>query len=209
MSAIFPLLLLLIFAACVGFSQHEGMWANAIRFINVVTAALLATSFFEPLAKLLEENVYRGMTYVWDFISLWALFCVFLILFRILTGRVSHVKVRFKAVADRAGSVNFAILTGIVMVCFVTMTLHTAPLGKTSFWGGFDADEEGTWGLKPGHKWLRLTEVLSKGAYRSGEEFDGRRFLLTYAERRAALDSHVRSSSGGPRALLVNNAPKR
>ena len=43
MTWLLPLLLLLIFAAAVGFLYPEGMWSNAVRLINVVTAALLAT----------------------------------------------------------------------------------------------------------------------------------------------------------------------
>ena len=77
------LILLLVLAACEGFLYNEGIWGNLIRLVNVLTAALLATNFWEPLARVLEENVSKPLTYFWDFIALWGLFCVFLIIFRL------------------------------------------------------------------------------------------------------------------------------
>ena len=43
MSVLFSMLLLLVVVACVGFAFTEGLWSNLIRFINVVTAAIVAT----------------------------------------------------------------------------------------------------------------------------------------------------------------------
>jgi hypothetical protein len=208
MSVVFPILLLLILIGCIGFLYTEGMWGNGVRLINVVTAALLATNFFEPLAKLLEEKIYEPASYLWDLVALWALFGVFLVIFRMLTGSVSRVKVRFLGIADRIGSAVFATLIGCMMVCFVTMTLHTAPLGETFIWDGFDADESETWGFRPGHRWMRFAEWTSKGCFSpfGGDEsdvFDGGAFITAYAARRAELESHVESSGGGPKALLV------
>ena len=78
MSAILTILMLIILAACVATSYAEGMWSNAIRLINVVTAALLATNFFEPVAQWLD-NWDHARTYVWDFLALWGLFAALLV----------------------------------------------------------------------------------------------------------------------------------
>ena len=55
MSIIFTILLLVILIACAASLYTEGMWGNAIRLINVVTAGLIATNYFEPVADWLEE----------------------------------------------------------------------------------------------------------------------------------------------------------
>ena len=65
-----------ILFACVAMCYAEGMWSNAIRLINVVTAGLLAVNFFEPLARWLD-GMQPSYTYLWDYLSLWALFAVF------------------------------------------------------------------------------------------------------------------------------------
>ena len=40
--------LLIVFISCLAVTYTEGLWSNAIRLVNVVIAALLATNFFEP-----------------------------------------------------------------------------------------------------------------------------------------------------------------
>ncbi len=234
MSFVLPLLLFLILAACVGFLFRDGMWANAIRLINVVTSALLATNYFEPLAKMLDENVNSSFTYFWDFISLWLLFGVFLMIFRTLTAFASRVKVRFLGVVDRVGSGFFALCIGWVMVCFTTMTLHTAPLAESFLFGGFRPKERMFLGLAPDRQWLGFMQRMSRGSFSrsAGEEeregyppredasereqklavFDGRiQFIDNYAGRRAALEAHVESKATGPRSVLVSqgSAPER
>ena len=55
------LLLLLIFVGCIAALYTDGMWSNAIGLINVVTAALLATNFWEPAADWLERLAELGV----------------------------------------------------------------------------------------------------------------------------------------------------
>ena len=86
---IVTILMFLILFACVAMLYNDGMWSNAIRLINVITAALLAMNFFEPLADWLEQTVAPSYTFFWDFIALWGLFIVFSIIFRLLTDRLS------------------------------------------------------------------------------------------------------------------------
>jgi uncharacterized membrane protein required for colicin V production len=205
MSFLFPALLFVIFIACVAFLYTEGMWANAIRLINVVTAALLATNFWEPLAKFLENKLSKSFTYFWDFIALWALFCVFMVVLSVLTGFASRVKVRFLGIADRIGSAFFAAWIGWMMVCFTTMTLHTAPLARNSWAGEFQPEKKLFRGLAPDRVWLGFMQKLSYGAFchlgtelESNEEtvFDPRgEFLPKYATRRANLEAHMAKST--------------
>ena len=48
MTWLLPLLMFVILFVCMATMYSEGMWSNGVRLINVVTAGLLATNFFEP-----------------------------------------------------------------------------------------------------------------------------------------------------------------
>ena len=160
---IFPALLFVIFIACVATLYTEGMWGNAIRLINVVTAALLAVNFWEPLARWLE-GFNASFCYFWDFLALWGLFGLFMVLFRLATDFTSRVKVRFLSVVDRAGSVFFAIWVGWVMVCFTAMSLHTAPLARNFLFGGFDPQRR-MFVMAPDRQWLGFVQKVSRGSF--------------------------------------------
>ena len=140
------------------------MWSNAIRLINVVTAALLATNFFEPAGPMVGR-LGRPTTYVWDFLALWGLFAVLMMIFRLATDQVSRVKVRFLKVADRIGSGVLSVWIGWVMICFTMMTLHTAPLARNFLFGGFQPEERMFLGLAPDRQWLGFMQKMSMGAF--------------------------------------------
>lgn len=175
MSLILPLLLFVIIIACVACLFIEGMWGNAIRLINVVTAALLATNFFEPVAAWLEGmgDWFASFTYLWDFLALWGLFGVFMILFRLVTNHLSRVKVRFLKIADHIGSAFFAAWIGWVMVCFSMFSLHTAPLARKFMSGAFQAEKRMFMGLAPDRQWLGFVQKVSRGQFcRAADEED-------------------------------------
>lgn len=200
----FTLLLFVIFFACVACLYTEGIWGNAIRLINVVTAALLATNFWEPVATWLDYK-QPSYTYVWDFLVLWGLFGIFMIVFRVGTDLLSRVKVRFLKIVDRIGSAVLACWIGWVMVCFTTMTLHTAPLARNFLFEGFQPEQRMfVMGLAPDRQWLGFVQKMSRGAFcRSATEqqqksekyvFDPKgEFMPKYTTRRSNLETHVRT----------------
>lgn len=201
MSSILTFLMLVILFASVATLYTEGMWSNAVRLINVVTAALLATNFFEPLASWLDDW-QPSYTYVWDFLALWALFAVFSLILRTLTDSVSKVQVRFLTLADRIGSTVFALWIGWVLVCFTMMSLHTAPLARKFLFDGFDPQSRMLLGFAPDRQWLGFMQKESLGAFcRSTTEeewkkektvFDSQgEFMPKYATRRANLQKHL------------------
>jgi uncharacterized membrane protein required for colicin V production len=195
------LLMLLILFACVATLYADGLWSNAIRLINVVTAALLAMNYFEPLANKLDKW-QPTYTYLWDFVSLWLLFAVINMVLRLLTDSLSRVKVRFLKIVDRIGSALLSLWIAWVMVCFTLMTLHTAPLPR-NFMGkdsGFKAEERMVGGMAPDRQWLGFTQQMSRGPYArsSGGEnsmFDPQAvFMPKYTTRRNDLERQVQSS---------------
>jgi hypothetical protein len=204
MASILPLLMLLLIFAIVASCFNEGIWGNVVRLINVVTAGMVAMTFFEPLARSLD-SWQPSFTYLWDFISLWGLFALSLLIFREITDRVSRVNVRFLKIADRIGGVILAIVIGYVMVCFTMTTLHTAPLGRNFLWGGFSSDSDAAmfFGMTaPDRQWLGFTQRMSTGAYAGSEEFDSKaEFMPKYATRRTILEEYIRSKD----SLLAPN----
>ena len=216
MSLIFPALLFVIFIACVATLYTEGMWGNAIRLINVVTAGLLATNFWEPLARWMEGfNASYG--YFWDFIALWGLFGLFMVVLRLATDVLSRVKVRFLAVVDRVGSAFFAVWVGWVMVCFTAFTLHTAPLARNFLFGGFNPQRR-MFVMAPDRQWLGFVQKVSRGSFsraagkaeleqrKYGSDANERdqklcvfdrnaEFIPKYATRRANLEAYVNEKS--------------
>jgi len=202
---ILNLLLLLLMAACLGFLSQEGIWSNAIRLINVVTAALLATNFFEPVAEGLRSFLPRHDAYL-DFVSLWVLFSVFMAVMRVVTDLASRAKMRFPPIVDRIGSPILAAWIGWVMICFTMMTFHTAPLPGQFFHGSFRPQERMFFGTAPDRMWLGFAQRMSWGTLsraRDPNDPDGHifdpdgLFILKYEARRAALAPNVPQTGPG------------
>ncbi len=195
------LLLIVVLFACVALIYNDGMWSNAIRLVNVITAALLATNFFEPLANFLDQQ-QPSYTYFWDFLSLWGLFMIFSVIFRVLTGRLSQVKVKFLKLADRIGSGILSLWIGWVIVCFTLVSLHVAPLARNSIGGSFKPEQAmfslGFIELAPDRQWLGFTQKMSIDTYSKTQPtiFDPNgEFLPKYATRRANLESNVQKDN--------------
>ncbi len=87
---IFIIILLIVLFPCVAMLIREGFWSNTLTLINVVTAALIATSYWEPLATWLDEQI-PSFTYLLDFISIWAIFVLAFVILRATPGQVSKV----------------------------------------------------------------------------------------------------------------------
>ncbi len=190
---------LLIIAACIGFLYNEGLWSNVIRLINVVTAALLAMNFFEPLARWLA-GAAQSFTYFWDFIAIWSIFGLAILVMNEITNRVSQVQVKFLKIVDQIGGGVVALLIGWIMICFTATTLHMAPLVREPFGGAFAPEKRAADSLSPEMLWLGFTQKVSMGAFvplTAGDSyekgaFDPKgEFLPRYASRRARLQSHA------------------
>jgi uncharacterized membrane protein required for colicin V production len=203
MGMVTTLLMTAILFACGAMLYNEGMWSNAIRLVNTITAALLAMNFFEPAADWLEQQA-PTYGYFCDFVALWGLFVVFSLIFRLVTDRLSQVKVKFLKMADQIGSSVLALWIGWVMVCFSMTSLHAAPLAKNCLFESFKPEERMFLGLAPDRHWLGFTQKMSQGPYeRSVSEaewkaekkiYDPRgEFLPKYATRRATLESEVKT----------------
>jgi len=193
---IYDALALGIIIVCVAFLRGEGLWGNLLTLFNVLFAALFAMNFFEPMAGAMESKgggFVASLTYFLDFMSMWIVFLVSFVLLKIGTRLISGYKVRFRKPMELVGGYVVSALVGWVMVCFVTASLHTAPLPKTAFGGGFDPNRRMVFGLAPDIKWLAFVNAVSTRALSSGNgdenAFDrNASYITVYNSRRAALE---------------------
>jgi uncharacterized membrane protein required for colicin V production len=196
MAMIFPVLLLVLIIGIFASMMREGLWSSLLALFNVIFAALLATNFFEPVARLLTNYMPSG-TMFWDFVAVWGLFAVAYLALRTATDQVSKFKVRFKKPIDMGGGYLLSLWTGYVFVCFTAMTLHMAPLARDFMWGGFHPENAIFFGLKPDRQWLGFVQMVSRGSLaRWTDESEAEKyvfdpkgeFMPKYATRRAIYE---------------------
>ncbi len=196
------ILLILIFFACFASLLNGGLWSNTLALVNVLTAGLLATNYFESLANFFERQD-SSFTYVWDFLAIWMIFGIAMIVLRMATDYMSKVKVKFFMPLEKAGGIIMACWVSWVVVCFSTMTLHTAPLARNFLGGAFQPEAESKmfFGLGPDRTWMGWVHRESKGSLsRLGtpNPFDPRgEFILRYGERRADFEGQLTLTKAG------------
>ncbi len=209
------LLWIVIVGACVGFIFREGLWSAFIRFVNILMAGILATNFFEPAARMMEDMIGPNLTYFYDFLAFWLVFSVSMIILHIATAFLSRVKVRFNLYLNQAGAVVMGLFTGILMCWLFNFSLHLAPLGTKPFMTPILSED----GTPLGVQWARVASYLSKGALsRSVSEAEAPRYggpvaafpgakniFQTYYERAQKLEEQVTSGGG----FTTESAPPR
>jgi hypothetical protein len=187
--------LLAIFLVVFAMMLQGGIWNNLLKLVNVITAALFASNYGEPAAAWIATQM-PSYTVICDFMGYWLVFCVAYVVLGILTDVVSRVRVRFKKPVDMPGGAFLGAWTAWVMVCFTTMTLHTAPLDR-NFLGDFQKKPETRmlFGFAPDRLWLGYTHKQSLGGLSRSkggdamEEFDPTGdFIFKYSERRYRLE---------------------
>lgn len=183
----FPLLG--IFVAVTFALWKEGLWGASIMLLNTLLAATLATAWYERLVALLEPRL-PGYGYLLDFVALWGLFTVLLLLFREIADRVSRTRVRFRRPVEMFGAPLVAAVAAWVTVCFTAASLHTAAVPRDIV----QPDPEATmfFGLEPDRRWLAWVRgATRRGPFAvAGRAFDpDADFILRYATRRRELES--------------------
>ncbi|HEX3871370.1 MAG TPA: hypothetical protein VHV77_13085 [Pirellulales bacterium] len=188
MTFVFPGLLILVIVFVLAFRLAGGLWSNLIMLGNVIVAALVATNYFELVAGFLANNLSM-LAYYADFLAIWVLFAVTLMVLKAVTDMASPVKVRFPKPVETIG--NFAVLIAIgwLFVCFATMTIHLAPLGRDAFAGGFKPENANFFGFAPDRLWMGLVQRESEGTFATSNVFDAKGdFMVRYAARREKFD---------------------
>jgi len=178
----------------------EGLWSNTIALVNIVISGLVAFGFYSPIAIYFDELTNGEYTYLLDFVCIWTLFVIAMVVCRTLTGGFSRTRMRFKNPVEPVLGPLMAVLDSWVMAAFVMATLHTSPMPKDAFSSGLIYSDnevesngvESKWALfNPDLGWLRFVErvtpVDSFGA-REGGGFSAKAFVRIYADHREKYD---------------------
>jgi hypothetical protein len=154
-------ILLICFAIVAGVSARQGLWSSAINVVNITMAGLIATNFFEPLARLIDSG---GTNYMMDSIMLWSVFAFTFIIFRMITQSLSDHDVHFIKPIDIAGRAILGIWAGWVFVCFTAFAMVTAPIGSQPL-GAWDSPEAKSFLVfSPERMWMAFAQSRSMGA---------------------------------------------
>ena len=172
---VFFILMLIILGATIAFSVRDGIWTNLIRLFNLIFSGLIATTYFETLAGTLE-GMLPSYTYLLDFLSIWLIFIAVYALLRVLTIKLSVVKVWFPAIIDKWGGVALAVVLGFTMLSFSVFALYTAPL-QPNYWGIHNRPS-----LTGG--WAVFAKMESDGALAGTSFGDTKDFYDRYNKRR-------------------------
>jgi len=195
-------ILFVIFVAVFACIFTQGLWSNTLNLVNVLTAALVATNYFEPLADFFDRQ-QSSYSYVYDFLALWLIFGVTALVLRVFTDYMSKVKVRFFMPVEKAGGILMALWVSWIVLCFATMTLHTAPLARNFLGGGFqpEPDSKMLFGLGPDRVWLGWMHRESKGTLSRFDRmaaFDHNgSFILRYGDRRKNFEGQLTLATPG------------
>lgn len=176
--------------------RQEGPWGGIIMFFNILLAAALATAWYGPVARWAEPK-FPSYTYFLDFLALQGLFCITLLVLREATDRLSRNRVRFRKPIELALGPIVGLLAAWVVVGFVAMTLHTAPVPRN-----FVQASPGSrmfFGIGPDRWWLSWMRNTSRygpfGSEKNAFDPEGT-FIDRYAARRKLLE--------GEKSVLVN-----
>lgn len=184
-----------VFFASFAMMVREGLWSNTIALFNIIVSGLVAFGFYGPVAIYFDEMLDGQYTYVLDFVCLWGLFVVSMIVCSMLTGALSKTRMRFKHPIDPVGSSAVGLLAAWTMASIVMASLHTSPMPREAFGGGLvrsDSDVENaslfTGLTAPDIGWLKFVERVSQPSALGGSPFSAKVFVKFYAERRGKLE---------------------
>jgi hypothetical protein len=164
---------LLVMALVAFVCWREGLLTAVTRFVNVLAAGLVAFSFWEPLADLLEPHA-AGYE---DGLCLMGLFALTLGALRLLTHFLAPKELDYPPALQRGGGLVFGLATGYLAAGFLVCVLQTLPWSEHFLF--FDPGRQGAARavLPPDRAWLAL--VQRAGAYPFADTFE-----LRYARYR-------------------------
>jgi hypothetical protein len=129
-SLLLTLLLLIVFVS-VAFLLwwFQDFWGCLVALVNTLFAASFATVSYGSLVNLLAPR-FPSYGYLLDFVALWVIFCVTMLIATELARLVSRTAVPFDPRVERFGKPVVAAFTAWIAMAFTAAALHTAPLPK-------------------------------------------------------------------------------
>lgn len=125
---------LAVAAALYGIRWKEGFWGNIVAVPAVVFSMLVAIGWWESLAVFLCDK-FNSILFVADFISLWGLFLISLLIIGEVTRALSRVKVKFAPPIEAGGNACALTLLFALLMGFFYFSCDLAPI----YWPNDDA----------------------------------------------------------------------
>lgn len=154
------LIILIAFIGTIAATWWMGLWSNLITLVNFLLAAMVASSFYEPMASRFEDMLPE-YTYVSDFVCVWAIFILSFIALRAATEMLSSVRLKFDEITELVGRSLLSLWLACSFVAFTCFTLHMAPLPPNAFQKDVSSR---TLGIGPDRSWLAFVQSRSRGA---------------------------------------------
>jgi hypothetical protein len=151
---------IMLFVLIVASTWWFGLWSNLITLVNLLLAAMLASSIYEPVSDMLLglEETYRLL---YDFIAVWAVFLVAFFILRGITDVASGYRLKFDKFTELIGRSILSIWIAGVFICFSFFTLQMAPLKPNVYAQNVPKSEMGT---IPDRMWIAFIQSRSRGA---------------------------------------------
>src|ERR1700722_15609527 len=124
-----PVLTIVIVLA-VGYAFFlQGLLTSFLMLVNVFLAGLVAFNFWEPIASQLESSLQGTFAQGYeDWICLMVLFCVTLVLLRLITNAIAITEPELPAAVQQGGAVLCGLLTGYLTAGFLVCAMQTLPI---------------------------------------------------------------------------------
>ena len=157
---------ILLFLLIVATTWWFGLWSNFITLINFFIASLIASSYYEPFADYLSQQLV-DYSALMDFLALWILFVVSFVVSRTITDILSPRRMKFDLVTEMVGRSVFSIWIACAFIAFTLFSLHMAPFHPDAFQKDV---ETSTMGIGPDRMWMAFIQSRSRGALSTSTE---------------------------------------
>ncbi len=152
-----------MFVLIVASTWWFGLWSNVVTLINLMIAALLASSLYQPMSQALKgiDDSYADL---FDFIGVWAVFCIAMFVLRGATDALSAFRLKFDPLTEMIGRSLVSIWIAGVFICFAAFSMQIAPLPPSFYGRETPATKPSEVGTMPDKLWLAFVQSRSRGA---------------------------------------------
>lgn len=130
---VLDLVVVLLIAAITYALSSEGAWGAALMFFNVLLASMVALNFYEPLAKLMAENMPSMLADFSDMFVFLAIFGLTTAILKLITDNLAPSMVKLPSIVFQIGRFGFGLAAALVTVGTLLLGLHLAPSHKKLF----------------------------------------------------------------------------
>jgi hypothetical protein len=144
-----------VFFAGLAMTVGEGLWSNTISFIAITLGGVFAFTVGPPIGVWAMEKMDKPVDFLWFFLfaAVWLTFFLFVVIFRILTDRISTVRVRFVPPLELVAGPLMGLMVAVLFTSFVANTLWHYPIAS------------GEWDLKAAASWQQSTFQVFAGPF--------------------------------------------